>query len=110
MAAKPRAVLDTNVVISGLINPTGPPGEIIRALREGRFVLVTTAEIIEDLPRVCVSRDPDDDKFLAAAHGGRAEYLVTGDFKGLLVLRAYKGVSIISPEEFLRVLRTTGYH
>lgn len=32
--------------------------------------------------RVAVSRDPEDDKFLAAAIEGRARYVVTGDNSG----------------------------
>lgn len=50
------------------------------------------------------SRDPEDDKFLAAALEARAEYVVTGD-KDLLTLKAYKGVRLITPAQFLRVLR-----
>ncbi len=50
------------------------------------------------------SRDPEDDKFLAAATEASAEYVVTGD-KDLLELRAYKGVRIITPAQFLRALR-----
>jgi len=50
------------------------------------------------------SRDPEDDKFLAAALEARAAYIVSGD-KHLLALKAYKGVRIITPAQFLRVLR-----
>lgn len=50
------------------------------------------------------SRDPEDDKFLAAAMEARAEYVVSGD-KDLLELKAHKGVRIVTPARFLKVLR-----
>lgn len=53
---------------------------------------------------VKASRDPEDDKFLAAAVEARADYVVTGD-KDLLDLKAYKVVRIITPAQFLRILR-----
>jgi len=38
------------------------------------------------LPRVEHSPDPTDDFLLALSEGGKADYLVTGDKSGLLVL------------------------
>ena len=141
MSTRLRVVLDTNVFISGLINPKGPPGAILKALRAGRFLLLTSrpineevlevmdrprlrdryglaehlfdvayilweaAEMVADLPDVKVSKDPDDDKFLAAAAGGLAHYLVTGDLRDLLRLEEYQDTRIVSPERFLAVLR-----
>jgi putative PIN family toxin of toxin-antitoxin system len=55
--------------------------------------------------RVAVSRDPDDDKFLEAAIEARAQYVVTGD-KDLLVVKAHRGVRIVTPAAFLTTLRT----
>ena len=46
-------------------------------------------------------RDKDDDKFLAAALGGSAQYLVTGD-DDLLGLNGYEGLNIIKPKAFLK--------
>ncbi len=149
MAVRPPAVLDTNVFVSGLISPKGPPAAILRALRVERFILVSSppindeiirvlnrpnirdryglgdrvfdvafilwelAELVTDVPDVRVSSDPDDNKFLATAQAGRADYLVTGDpslhsgqvVGDLLRLRKYKQVAIISPREFVSVLR-----
>lgn len=141
MAGEPRAVLDTNVFVSGLINPKGKPADILRALRSKQFTLVSSppineevievlsrpyirdryglgdsifdvsfilwevAELVIDPPGVRVCSDPDDDKFLAAAVGGRAEYLVTGDVGDLLDLHKYKDVTIVSPREFASVLK-----
>lgn len=48
-----------------------------------------------------VCRDPDDDHVLAAALGGRAECIVTGD-KDLLVLGQFQSIPILRPAEFQR--------
>jgi len=50
-----------------------------------------------------IKEDPDDDKFLECAVEGDAEYLVSRD-KHLLKLKKYKGIDIIKPEEFLRII------
>lgn len=50
-----------------------------------------------------VSRDVKDDKFLACATEGKADYIVTGD-KDLLVLKEYEGIKIVTPREFLVIL------
>jgi putative PIN family toxin of toxin-antitoxin system len=51
-----------------------------------------------------VSGDPDDDQYLAAALGGRAQFIVSGD-RHLLGLQTYEGVRIVTPREFLRLLK-----
>jgi len=48
-------------------------------------------------------RDADDVIVLAAAVGGRASHLVSGD-KDLLTLERYADIPILSPGDFLRVL------
>lgn len=50
-----------------------------------------------------VSRDPDDDKYLAAAGEGGAAFVVTGD-PDLLDVAEHDGVRIVSPRQFLDVL------
>jgi putative PIN family toxin of toxin-antitoxin system len=53
---------------------------------------------------VKASRDPEDDKSLAAAIERGAEYLVSGD-RDLLALEAYRNVRIVRPARFLSILR-----
>ncbi|SPD75032.1 Nucleic acid-binding protein contains PIN domain-like protein [uncultured Desulfobacterium sp.] len=43
-----RIVLDTNVLISGMINPTGPPGRIIDLMRNGVLKLVVDDRILSE--------------------------------------------------------------
>lgn len=50
-----------------------------------------------------VCRDPKDDKFLACALEGGANYIVTGD-ADLLVLQTYHGARIVRPAEFVELL------
>jgi hypothetical protein len=45
-------------------------------------------------------RDPKDDKFLALAASGKADYIVTGD-QDLLVLQLYMKTRIITVSELL---------
>ena len=47
-----RAVLDANVVVSGLIRPEGPPGRIlVRLLRDGAFELVASPATLDEARR-----------------------------------------------------------
>ena len=43
-----NAVLDTNVLVSGLLSASGNPAVIINALRAGRFTLLYTDDIIAE--------------------------------------------------------------
>lgn len=50
-----------------------------------------------------VTRDPDDDKYVAAAIAARAAFVVAGD-SDLLDLEQYEDVRIVSPRVFLGML------
>ncbi|MCI0526560.1 MAG: putative toxin-antitoxin system toxin component, PIN family [Nitrospira sp.] len=52
MPGEVRAVVDTNVLVSGLINQAGFPGQILTAFRAGRFELITSIEINEEVLEV----------------------------------------------------------
>ncbi len=43
-----KIVLDTNVLISGMLNPSGPPGKIIDLLRSGALQLVVDDRILSE--------------------------------------------------------------
>ncbi len=47
-----RIVLDTNVLVSGLLSAGGPPGQLLAALRRDAFTLVSSHEQIDELRRV----------------------------------------------------------
>ena len=64
-------------------------------------------EFVEPQPlgeRVC--RDEDDDVVLATALAGKADVIVTGD-EDLLVLKKFRGIEILSPRQFLKLLDRT---
>jgi len=50
-----------------------------------------------------VVRDEKDDIILAAAVGGNAKYLITGD-DDLLTLKIYRDIRMISPVDLLQLL------
>lgn len=58
-----RIVLDTNVLVSGLLSPFGPPAEIVRLASAGSVTLCLDARILTEysdvLARPRFSFDPD---------------------------------------------------
>lgn len=62
--------------------------------------LTREAEWVDPSERISICRDPKDDKFLELAIAGRATHIVTGD-ADLLALNPFRGVHILSPQEFL---------
>ncbi len=51
-----RLVLDTNVLVSGMINPFGPPGRIIDLVREGEVTLAVDDRILSEYTEVLQRR------------------------------------------------------
>lgn len=47
-----RAVVDTNVWISALLNPEGAPARVLTACRMGLFTAVVSAPLVAELERV----------------------------------------------------------
>jgi putative PIN family toxin of toxin-antitoxin system len=138
-----KIVLDTNVLVSGIIGKTGTPAKILDGWLAGRFKLITSPELLSEITEVLhyphiqqkyglsesdidaflisivsfgimtpgelelllIEDDPDDDKVLAAAVEGGADYIVSGD-NHLRGLKAYQGITIISPAEFIGMIGT----
>jgi putative PIN family toxin of toxin-antitoxin system len=66
--------------------------------------LVREAEVVEITEQVTGCRDPKDDKFLELAVNGKASHLLSGD-ADLLVLRPFRGIAVLTPQDFLASLR-----
>jgi uncharacterized protein len=125
-----RVVVDTNVIVAGLvadgicrdiIKRRVPSCELVasQALLDeltdtmrGKFGLEPTSlpllklytnivTLVNPKPlSKLVCRDKDDDELLAAALAGSAELIVTGD-KDLLTLKGFRGIKILSPRQFV---------
>ena len=125
-----RIVLDTNVIIAGIV----ADGLCRDLLRRGVLPhdLVTSEPLLEelveklrskfrvdphDVPFLAayrkraetvvpaalddtVCRDPDDDVVLGTVLAGKADIILTGD-EDLLVLKSYRGIRILSPRQYL---------
>ena len=143
-SAPVSAVVDTNLLVSGLLGKKGPPHALLEAWYHGAFNLLVSPVLREEYARVLPSpkfqrtygltpeevadlltlialrsvevtptahlpvaiRDPKDTMVLAAALGGAADYLVTGD-EDLLVLAGdprLGTLKIVSVRAFLDLL------
>lgn len=60
---------------------------------------------IPTIPDVSYSPDPDDNKIIATAIAGRAEYIVTGDKRDLLDLQSIEGIQIATAKQTVGILR-----
>ena len=57
------------------------------------------AELVPVISRFTICRDPKDNKFLALALDGQADYLISSD-RDLRVLDTFHGIPIRTPREF----------
>lgn|SRR5487761_2014041 len=63
-----RVVLDTNILISGLMSPTGTPGRLIDAWLKDRYTLVSSEEQLSEFRRA--SRYDQVAKFITQSNAG----------------------------------------
>jgi len=75
--------------------------DIVLIVEQHILPFFEVVEVNAQAAQVC--RDPQDDKFLACAVAGTADFLVTCD-RDLLDLERYKGIGIIPPADLLRRL------
>src|SRR4051812_20711604 len=61
-------ILDTNILVSALIVPGGPPDSLYQAWRTGRFSLVSSEEQLEEFRRV--TRYPRLQKYIRSVVAG----------------------------------------
>lgn len=75
----------------------GDPEVLLKLIKND--ALITPGDLV--LTGVC--RDPKDDKFIACAVEGEADFIVTGD-KDLLDLDTYENVKMIRVHDFVQFL------
>jgi len=126
-----KAVLDTNVFISGLFWQ-GPPERCLSAARIGLYELILSEPILSELASTLerkfpfqrtrhaveyierigsvipithkvqvIPEDPTDDKFIEAALSAPAPVIVSGD-RHLIRLGRYENIEIVRPAVFLK--------
>lgn len=133
-----RVVLDTNVLVSAILSPQGPCGQLVSLVLRGDLQLVTSrtllveaeetvaeviapeaaatiAGVLRDMAELVVveaapptARDPDDDWVVATAAAGGVEYVVTGDYDLLALNRGSGDIAFIEPTRMLQILAFLG--
>ena len=103
-----KAVIDTNIFISGLIG-SGNPCLILNSLgnndiKELASLIQSSARITSSPVKIQFCRDPKDNIVLECAIAGEADFIVTGD-NDLLCLNSYRSIRIITPAHFLKILQ-----
>ena len=138
------AILDTNVFVRAALRPKSPSARVVDAYLDGRFQLVLSQAVLEELLTVLLlpdirevhgwtddkilrfvtnlparaavypgqahvppslPRDVTDVKFLSLALESDADHLVTKDGRHLLRLKKYQRTRIVTPTQFLELLR-----
>jgi putative PIN family toxin of toxin-antitoxin system len=134
-----RIILDTHIIVSGLISEHGAPAQLLNSWTDNAFSLATSATqitelesvtdrasvrplitpahagrfindlhrfatVLERLPVVDRSPDPNDNCSLAMAEAGAADYLVTGDKRDVLALKRHGNTTIITAKQMLALL------
>ena len=78
-----------------------PESEIIAQLK----LMVRVATIVEpNFTLEVIREDPDDDRIVECAVAGNADLIVSGD-RHLTKYKAFQGIGIVRPIDFLRTLR-----
>lgn len=68
--------------------------------RLGAVAVMTAGALTVDV----IADDPSDNKYLACAMEGKADFIISGDHH-LLDLRVFKGIRIITPVSFLEICK-----
>ena len=130
-------VLDTNVIVSGILKPYSKAAAILRLVTDGTLQLAYDLRLLSEYRDVSGRSkfslaiedseafldqveqegllvsvkplgfhlpDPDDEPFLEVALAGGIKAIITGN-KRHFPRKDYEGVKILSPAEFLEVMK-----
>lgn len=67
------------------------------------LLIVENFDFVKPKEKLNAVEDPDDNKILEAALEAKVKFVVTGD-KHLLKLKEFKGIIIVTPKEFLKMI------
>ena len=74
-------------------------------IKEWVNLIIENSIIVDAFGKIKVVKDdPSDDKFIETAVCGKADYIVTQD-KHLLDIKEFEGIKIVTPKDFLRILK-----
>lgn len=88
-----RVVVDTGILVSALISPTGTIGEVLHALRDGRFTAIYSTSMMLEVTEV-LSRPKIQEKY----------HIQPGDIEALINLVRLRGELII-PKQSITACR-----
>lgn len=91
-------ITETCDTLTSKFNYTDDRIEQVENLLLGAFTLINP-KINIDLVKNC----PADNKILACAVAAKADYLISGDKKHLMLLKKIKIIPIVSPDQFLKL-------
>ena len=70
-----------------------------------KSLILEIATFVKPLEKIeVIKNDPDDNMHLEAAVAGNVKYIVTGD-PDLLDLNEFRGIKILTPKEFLELIK-----
>ncbi len=110
----PRQAVDLAFARGIVLASADTIGELDEVLRRSRFnrylreeerllflaAFIRDAKVVDVTESLTECRDPKDNKFLELAASGNATCIVSGD-DDLLVLNPFRGVAILTPQEFI---------
>ena len=113
----PRQAVDfafAHGIVLASADTIGELDEVLRRTKFDRYLLeeerlmflatfIRDAEVVDVTEKIAECRDPKDDRFLELAVDGNATCIVSGD-SDLLVLNPFRGVRILTPQEFIAVI------
>jgi len=99
-----------------LVSSLSTISEIIAVLRDFKIrlpdemitewvdLIIKNSIIVEPKEKINIIKDdPTDNMFLESASAGNAEYIISQN-KHLLNVKEFRGIKIITPEEFIKIL------
>jgi putative PIN family toxin of toxin-antitoxin system len=127
-----RVVLDTNIIVSALLQPLGPPAQAFLLVLGGAVQMCVSSAVfrrprfsrteetilaaletiranacwVQPSEPVQACSDPDDDILLECSQAGGADYLVTGNVRDFPL--RWLGTEVVTPRHFLDVIAETG--
>jgi len=106
-----RAVIDTNVIVSGLISGKNPPGIIIDSWLYGRFISIISEDMIEEISHTLkkpVLRELIDDniEIILMALIDRAECVKIKKYFHVCQDKDDDGIQVVTPGFFVDSINT----